>query len=116
MNTISLSNPTRVNVPAGMNELVRGTDHLLVAQLAPMVREQDAVLDLASVHRIDAAGIAALISLYHCARESGHTFSVCNVEPRIDSILHLVGLEHILVAQDAALPPAAAACLHQSAA
>lgn len=116
MNTISPSLLTRVTVPAGMDELVRGTDHLLVAKLAPVVRAQDVALDLTPVHRIDAAGIAALISLYHCARESGHGFSVCNVDERIDGILRLVGLEHILVAHDDCPAPTPGACLEQSAA
>lgn len=100
MNTIRQSNPTRVTVPAGMSELVRGSEAMLVAKLAPMVRQEDVALDLAPVRRIDAAGIAALISLYHCAYENGHIFSVYNVLQRIDEILRLVGLEDILVSHE----------------
>jgi anti-anti-sigma factor len=116
MNIISEGNTTRVVAPGGMTELVRGTDHILVATLAPMVRQQDVALDIAPIHRIDAAGIAALISLYGAAHESGHTFVVCNVAPRIDDILRLVGLEAILVSHDMALPQRSENCLEQSAA
>lgn len=91
---------TRMSLPQGMTELVRGTDHVLVATVAPMVRQQDLLLDLGAIRRIDAAGIAALISLYGCAHEAGHRFEVCHVAPRIDEILRLVGLEAILVCHE----------------
>jgi ABC-type transporter Mla MlaB component len=118
MNTIIGEGKTaRVVAPGGITELVRGTDRILVATLAPMVRQYNVALDKAPIHRIDAAGIAALISLYGCARDAGHTFSVCNVAPRIDEILRLVGLEAILVCHEAVpmqAPPKAR--LEQSAA
>jgi len=53
------------------------------------------------VERVDAAGIAALISLYRLAQESGHRFSVLNVAPRVRELLALVGLEGILVSHNA---------------
>ena len=53
MNTIRQSNPTRVTVPAGMSELVRGSEAMLVAKLAPMVRQCDVALDMKPVKRID---------------------------------------------------------------
>lgn len=117
MNTISSeANSIRVVAPTGMTELVRGSDHLLVAKLAPVVRQHDVALDLAPVERIDAAGIAALISLYHCARENGHNFSVYNVATRIEDILHLVGLDHILVLHDGILAATRQCCVGQPAA
>ena len=117
MNTaISEANMTRVIPPADMTELVRGTDHLLVATVAPIARLRDVSLDLAAIRRIDAAGIAALISLYGCAHETGHRFEVCNVAPRIDEILRLVGLETILVCHEAAAVQAGEGCLERSAA
>jgi ABC-type transporter Mla MlaB component len=51
-----------------LTELVRGSDRRLVDEMAPLVRREDVALDLRSVERIDAAGIAALISLYRMAK------------------------------------------------
>ncbi len=61
-----------------LNELVRGCDRHLVEEMTPVVRSQSVLLDLKSVERIDAAGIAALISLYRIAHEAGHRFSISN--------------------------------------
>jgi anti-anti-sigma factor len=87
----------KIAAPNGMTELVRGNDHSLVAQLEPLVRQQNVALDLRAVDRIDAAGIAALISLYGCAHEAGFEFRLCNVGGRVREILALVGLERILL-------------------
>jgi anti-anti-sigma factor len=102
-----------VTAPAGFNELVRGNDDHLKALLTPVVRERDAVLDLGMIRRIDAAGVAALISIYRTARSEGHGFRVCNVTPHVAEILGLVGLDHILVTQDAIQvpPPAMHPCV-----
>ena len=94
-----LDNEMKVSAPGGMTELVRGNDHCLVAQLEPLVRRQSIALDLKAVDRIDAAGIAALISLYGCAHEAGHEFRLCNVPARVSQILALVGLDKILLSQ-----------------
>lgn len=83
-----------------MTELVRGNEQHLVALFTPVVREQSIALDCSKVERIDAAGIAALISLYGHARETGHKFMLCNVSQRVEEILALVGLDHILVTRD----------------
>ena len=56
MNTIRQSNPTRVTVPAGMSELVRGSEAMLVAKLAPMVRQRDVALDLGDAARTEHLG------------------------------------------------------------
>lgn len=82
---------------AGLTELVRGCDRRLVDCLTPYVRRQSIALDLHSVERIDAAGIAALITLYSDARQAGHHFSIFNVAPRVVEILAIVGLDRILV-------------------
>jgi len=79
-----------------LSELVRGHDRDLLDRLAPLVRRQSIALDLTHVERIDAAGIAALISLYGSARDSGHCFTVINVSARVAEILALVGLDRIL--------------------
>jgi anti-anti-sigma factor len=86
---------------SNMTELVRGNEQSLMERVAPMVRRQSISLDLGSVERIDAAGIAALISLYGSARDAGHRFTVTNASPRVAQILALVGLERILLSQNA---------------
>ncbi|HEY3706523.1 MAG TPA: STAS domain-containing protein [Terracidiphilus sp.] len=101
MNTImSQKKALYVGTPAGFSELVRGNEDRLMALLTPVVREQNAVLDLGGVRRIDAAGVAALISIYGIARATGHSFRVCNVTSHVAEILELVSLDHILVAQE----------------
>jgi len=87
--------------PSAMTELVRGNEQFLLEHLTPLVRRQSVTLDLQSVQRIDAAGVAALISLYSKAREAGHLFSVSNASPRVVEILALVGLDGILLSQNA---------------
>lgn len=83
-----------------LTELVRGAEGRLVEEMAPVVRRQNVSLDLRTVERIDAAGIAALISLYRIASEAGHRFSVSNVTPHVRELLSLVGLEKILVSHN----------------
>jgi anti-anti-sigma factor len=85
----------------GMTELVRGQEDKLLERLTPLVRDQSVTLDLKQVERIDAAGIAALITLYRLAGEAGHSFAVANASPRVEEILGLVGLERILASQNA---------------
>ena len=91
----------QVAVEDGMTELVRGEETQLVERLAPLVRRRSLTLDLGRVERIDAAGIAALITLYADACKAGHRFSVCNASPRVMQILALVGLDRILLSSDA---------------
>ena len=112
--TLNERNGTKIEAPIGLTELVRGTDLSLVAELEPMVRKQNITLDLHSIGRIDAAGIAALISLYGCARDAGHHFSLCNVPSRVANILALVGLDGILLSRSAESPREV--CLESSAA
>ena len=81
-------------------ELVRGSEQALLAYFSPLVRRQSVTLDMSSIERIDAAGIAALISLYVGAREAGHCFTVVNPSPHIAEILALVGLERILLTRN----------------
>src|SRR5581483_6990967 len=99
MNTI-IQNERIVVTPAELTELVRGHEEELVSWLTPVVREQCAALDMVHVRRIDAAGIAALISIYGSARAAGNSFRVCNVTPHVAEILKLVGLDHILVTRE----------------
>jgi anti-anti-sigma factor len=90
---------------AGLTELVRGSEQFLLERFKPLVRGQSVLLDLAHVERIDAAGVAALISLYGCARDAGHHFSVTNASPHVAEILSIVGLDRILLSHNAEKEP-----------
>jgi anti-anti-sigma factor len=78
-------------------ELVRGTEEQIVEELMPRVKQESIALDLSKVERIDAAGIAALITLYCTAVEAGKEFYVVSPSARVLDLLRLVGLESILV-------------------
>jgi anti-anti-sigma factor len=82
-----------------ITELVRGNENALLERFMPMVRRQCVTLNLESVKRIDAAGLAALITIYCTARESGHDFTILNPSSHVAEILAVVGLDKILVAQ-----------------
>lgn len=86
--------------PDAVTELVRGSEARFIERITPLVRSQSVVLNLDRVQRIDAAGIAALISLYRCAAEAGHRFSVANPKPHVAEILALVGLDQVLLCRD----------------
>jgi anti-anti-sigma factor len=106
----------QVVMPAEMTELVRGDEQGLIERVTPLLRERNVTLDLRKIDRIDAAGIAALISLYSSARSAGHEFRVCNVPARVEEILALVGLEHILVSHNAVLGSQCEPCYERPAA
>jgi anti-anti-sigma factor len=78
-------------------ELVRGTETHIVNELLPRVQQESMALNLAGVERIDAAGIAALITLYCTAVESGTEFSVVSPSAHVLELLQIVGLESILI-------------------
>ena len=86
-----------------LTELVRGQDRALVERLEPLVLQQSIEVNLNAVERIDAAGIAALVTLYATACQAGHTFTLSNVSPRVAKILTLVGLDRILLSPNAVL-------------
>lgn len=116
MNTrVSNTNGAMVVAPCGLTELVRGHDRELVEEMTPVVRQQNVALDLRRVDRIDAAGIAALISLYGQARDAGHSFAVSNPTAHVREILALVGLDRILLSPHVA-NRLEEVCLAQSAA
>ena len=83
---------------AEVTELVRGSEKAFLDWLMPLVNRQNVTLDLGSVERIDAAGIAALVSLYASACQTGHRFSIAHPAPHVAKVLELVGLKRILVA------------------
>ena len=89
--------PHQSAVSIQLTELVRGSDRRLLEHLEPLARRQSLNLDLASVERIDAAGISALIALYTAARDAGHRFTVSNATARVAAVLALVGLDRFLL-------------------
>lgn len=103
-------------VPENLHELVRGHEQIFVRELEPVVREQSVILDMRQVERIDAAGIAALITLYGTACTTGHNFALVNTSHRVEEILALVGLDRILIAQDATPCPEDDPCYEMPAA
>jgi anti-anti-sigma factor len=108
MCNLAVTSPTAAEWPASsdateritLTELVRGHDQDLFARLAPVVRRQSLILDLEMVERIDAAGIAALISLYRCATDAGHRFAISKPSVHVAEILAVVGLDRILLSQN----------------
>jgi anti-anti-sigma factor len=110
------TNETLVVQPGEMTELVRGDEQGLIRRVAPLLREKSIALDLQHIDRIDAAGVAALISLYSTARNAGHQFSVCNVSERVAEILELVGLGPIFLSHNAVYDSQCEPCYGRSAA
>ena len=82
---------------SGVRELIKGQEQELLEELRPIVRCQSVRLDLSRTERIDAAGLAALISLYRDARERGHEFAVVNPPRRVARVLGIVGLDRMIV-------------------
>jgi anti-anti-sigma factor len=102
MNAIlSQTDGTLMAESSQLHELVRGQEQELVERLTPLVRRRSVTLDLARVERIDAAGIAALISLYGSAHVAGNEFMIVNACTRVAEILALVGLDRILISREA---------------
>ena len=92
---------SQVFEPNEIAELVRGNEKQLLERLQPLVLRQNITLDLAHIQRIDAAGLAALIALYCDACQTGHRFAITNPSPHVREILALVGLDVLLVSQNA---------------
>jgi anti-anti-sigma factor len=82
-----------------ITELVRGNDQLILERFLPLARRQSITLDLGTVTRIDAAGLAALITLYCEACKAGHNLTVSRLTRHVREIFALVGLDRILIAQ-----------------
>ncbi len=102
MTTAICDTATTLGIELGdSTELVRGHDQWLLQRIMPLVYQQSLVLDLSAIKRIDAAGIAALITVYATACQEGHNFKVCNPSRQVAKILALVGLDRILLSQNA---------------
>ena len=85
---------------SGIRELIKGQEQKLLEELGPMVRRQCVRLDLSRTERIDAAGLAALVSLYSAACKAGHEFTVVHPQRNVARILAIVGLDRILVSKE----------------
>jgi anti-anti-sigma factor len=99
-----------------ITELVRGSEQQLLERLQPLVRRQSVTLDLENIERIDAAGLAALITLYCDACKAGYRFTIVNPSPRVREILAIVGLDALLVSQNMEEAPCFEAQLQATAA
>ena len=104
------------NIVLRIKELVRGQEQGFLEELAPAVVRENVALDFAAVERIDAAGLAALITLYADACKAGHTLTVSRPSRHVREILQIVGLDRILVAQSGAEPGLGCMQLQESAA
>jgi anti-anti-sigma factor len=93
--------PSVDTVVIDTTEFVRGQEQRLISLLQPMVRSQSIILDLRSVARIDAAGLAALITLYCDACKAGKSFRIANPSHHVAELLALVRLDRLLVVDDA---------------
>jgi len=78
-------------------ELDRSSEAEVLRELLPRVQSGAVVLDLSRVDWMDAAGIAALITLYCQATQFGHSFSIISPSAHVLELLHIVGLDKILI-------------------
>jgi anti-anti-sigma factor len=102
-----MSNPrhdSTIHFASAIRELVKGREQEFLAELQPLVRSHSVCLDLSSIERIDAAGLAALVALYCDARKARHEFAVVNPSHRVARIIALVGLDRILLPKGRTLP------------
>jgi anti-anti-sigma factor len=102
------SNDSTIQFVSSVRQLVRGREQEILEELQPLVESHSIRLDLSSIERIDAAGLAALVSLYCAALKAGHDFAVVNPPSHVARILAIVGLDGILVtkASEETLPAA----------
>jgi len=93
---------------SNVRQLVRGREQEILNELQPLVESGSVRLNLRSIERIDAAGLAALVSLYCAAGKAGHEFAVVDPSRQVARILTIVGLDRVLLSKDSGeiLPPA----------
>ena len=99
-----------------LTELVRGNEQQFLERLEPLVRRQNVTLDLENTERIDAAGLAALITLYCDACKAGYRFTIESPSQHVREILAIVGLDKLLVSQNAERVPYCGRQLQETAA
>ena len=109
--------PVSSSIPlTEFTELVRGNEQKLLHCVRPLVAHGDVTLDFRSIARIDAAGLAVLITLYNEAAKAGHRFAITNLSPHVEEIIDLVGLNAFLEARSTEKIPCFSAQLQQTAA
>jgi anti-anti-sigma factor len=116
MNTILSNTNALLIAPGDLHELVRGQEQEFVKRMSCIVRRESVTLDFAQIQRIDAAGIAALISLYASAKKAGNGFAVVNATPHVEEILTVVGLDRILISRNVVRTTQVESCFAQPAA
>jgi len=89
-----------IQVVSGTCELIKGREQEILEELQPLVERRSVRLDLSLTERIDAAGLAALVSLYCAACKAGHDFTVVNPSRQVERMLAIVGLDRILLSKD----------------
>jgi anti-anti-sigma factor len=117
--SMTTANSSQIAPPIALpelTELVRGNEQQFLERLEPLVRRQHVTLDLENTERIDAAGLAALITLYCDACKAGYRFTIVNPSPRVREILAIVGLDALLVSQNMEEAPCFEAQLQATAA
>jgi anti-anti-sigma factor len=80
-------------------EIVRGVEHGLVEEITAHFVAGNILLDLASVKRVDAAGISALLGLYQSAHNAGRRFALSSPSRHVKEVLEIFGLERLLVSR-----------------
>ncbi len=113
---IANTQETVLMTPCEPHDLVRGQEQCLLERVTPVLKVQNVTLDLQHIARIDAAGIAALISLYRTAQNAGHEFTIIHATQRVAAILALVGLDAILQSHHPAQDEQAVPQFHPAAA
>ncbi|MFC5865579.1 STAS domain-containing protein [Acidicapsa dinghuensis] len=90
--------PVDVTAVTVSGKLIRGCEPEFVNRLTPLAQTGSMQLNLAAISQIDAAGIASLVALYRACDDSGYRLTIVEPSEHVHELLHLVGLEHLLVA------------------
>lgn len=80
--------------------LVRGRAQKLLEELLPLVAANNVVLSLEGVHKIDAAGLGVLISLYGEARRMRRSFRLIKPSRIVKGLIRIVGFEVLLLSHN----------------
>jgi anti-anti-sigma factor len=68
--------------------------HLIHGSLAPGA---EIVIDMSRVGFVDAAGLSALVRSVRLVKAFGGTVRTCNVRPRIQRLMELIGVDRLLM-------------------
>ena len=93
MLNVSVHNLGEVTVFRCTGRIAFGYSHRLLNAISTWPCPRIAVLDLAGVTEIDAAGIGALVSVRKRAEASGVTLKLMNLTPRVEDLLELTRLK-----------------------